>query len=120
MNAFYKTFAVFVLAKNQFGYAGTTRPDGKVGLPGGKIDQGEDEIQAVMREAKEEGWTIHFISINPIHSQLVDGKMVVWYSGIIIDRLVDYKEKSRGIKPVYLTKEEVKNSGFGNENLYLE
>lgn len=108
-------FAVFVLCQNDNGIAMTTRPDGRIGLPGGKVDQGEDIATAALREAFEEGWNVSLVSNLPIHSQLVDGKLCVWLAGTIISKLENYKEKYRGIIPFYGTKEILRNSGMGNE-----
>lgn len=110
-------FAVFVFAQDGNGIAMTTRPDGNCGLPGGKVDAGEDIVSAAIREAGEEGWIISIQNNNPIHSQLVNGKLCVWLAGTIISKLDNYKEKYRGIKPFYGTKTDLINSGMGNENL---
>lgn len=54
-------FAVFAIIEVEPGkYAATTRAkdrgeEGKVGLPGGKVDPGEKGEEAVIREAAEEG-----------------------------------------------------------------
>lgn len=120
MNMNVKFFAVFVLAMNSKGIAGTTRDDGisTVGLPGGKVDEGEDIFAAAVREAKEEGWILRPLGKNLIQTKLVKGKMIAWIPGVIVRRLKNYKEKNRGIKNIYLTQDQVVNSGMGNQNLF--
>lgn len=118
-----KPFAVFVLVPLEIGYAATTRAkdtgeEGKIGLPGGKVDENENPIQGVYREAKEEGWEVFDINPNPIQKKLVEGKMIWWYSAKYAKMLTNYKEKGR-ISPVIASKEQIKNSGYGNETLPL-
>ena len=119
-------FAVFALAKVGSGaYAATTRPAdrgqaGKIGLPGGKLDPGEDPIEAVERECREEGWDITIKDREPIQKLRVDGKMVWWYQGAPNPKmLTDYKEKHR-IVPVIVSRDAVATSGYGNEHLNLD
>lgn len=114
-------FAVFVLAKVNGGYAATTRAvdrneQGKIGLPGGKVDIGESPVQAATRESNEEGWQVTITNTTPIHKQLVDGKMVCWYEGENAIKLNNFKEKGR-ISPIIATREQILSSGYGNENL---
>lgn len=114
-------FAVFVLAKANGGYAATTRAadrneQGRIGLPGGKVDIGESPVEAVTREAKEEGWEVKVTNTTPIHTQLVDGKLVYWYAGENAVKLNNFKEKGR-ISPIVATIEQILSSGYGNENL---
>jgi len=118
-----KPFAVFVLVSFEIGYAATTRAkdtgeEGRIGLPGGKVDENESPIQGAYREAKEEGWEVFDISPNPIQKKLVEGKMIWWYSAKYARMLTNYKEKGR-ISPVIASKEQIKNSGYGNETLPL-
>jgi hypothetical protein len=115
-------FAAFFVAKSPRKpgkYAGTTRRDGKVGLPGGKVEAGETPLQAAVRESAEEGFLIVPICGTPIQTKIVDGKPVQWFSGIVIKQLENYKEKKGGIRNIYLTKKQVLESGFGNEFLDL-
>ena len=57
-------YAAFILARTLDGcWAATTRPAdrgqaGRIGLPGGKVEPGEDPAAAALREAAEEGWRI--------------------------------------------------------------
>jgi hypothetical protein len=113
-------FAVFVLVKLPNGkYAATTRAEdkgeqGKIGLPGGKVDPNEDPKIAAIREAEEEGWKINSIG-SIVASRMVDNRPVIWYSGHDAEILTDYKEKKRGIVPITVSKHEISNSGYGNE-----
>ena len=115
-------FAVFAVANvSPSFYAATTRAadrgeSGKIGLPGGKVDAGETPVEALIRESKEEGFVLIGVSPNPIHSQLVDGKLVQWFRAEKAIVLQDYKEIGR-IKNIVATKKEILNSGYGNENL---
>lgn len=129
-----KSYAVFALIKfDENSYAGTTRAadrneSGRVGLPGGKVDPGESDIEALIRECGEEGWKItpyrELSQTNPIYEETITvdeydyPRFIRWYK---IDRkyvkqLTDYKEKNR-IKPIILTKEQLLKSGYGNQNL---
>ena len=55
-----------------------------------------------------------------IHQQDVEGNPIDWYmADTTPSKLSEYKEKHRGIKPILITEEELRNSGFGNENLPL-
>jgi len=89
---------------------------GKIGLPGGKVDIGESPVQAAKRESNEEGWQVDITNTTPIHKQLVDGKMVYWYAGENAVKLNNFKEKNR-ITPIVATIEQILSSGYGNENL---
>ena len=54
-----KYFAVFAYNLRGNGdVASVTRPEGGIGLPGGKVEKGENEIEALRRECEEEGWLI--------------------------------------------------------------
>ena len=114
-------FAVFVLAKVGTQYAATTRDDGRIGLPGGKVDPGESPETAALREATEEGWSFPTnTQLSLIHSQDVEGRPVSWYlANTVPSALTDYKEKYRGIRPILITEQQLRQSGFGNENLPL-
>lgn len=118
-------FAVFVVAQLQSGlYAATTRAAdrgeaGKIGLPGGKVDPGEDPVDAAKREAHEEGWAIDTVLPEVFHSQVRDGKLIQWYRGVGARKLSQYKEQGR-ITPIAVTREQVLGSGYGNGNLRLD
>ena len=115
-------FAVFVVAKlGSDLVAGTTRAadrneSDRIGLPGGKVDAGEDPVDAAIRESEEEGWKVEIVNTTPIHQDIVDGRVVWWYEGINPVKLKDYKEKNR-ITPISCRVEDVLKSGYGNENL---
>lgn len=117
-----KPFAVFVLSiVHSGGYAATTRSAdtgelGKIGLPGGKVDAGENPLEAAYRESREEGWEMFNINPNPIQKKYVDGKLVWWYKATSARILSDFKEKGR-IKPIMVSKDEILKSGFGNDSL---
>ena len=114
-------WAVFIVGKVGDKYAATTRDDGRIGLPGGKVDVGESGKVAVMREATEEGWSFpKETNLTLIHQQDVEGNPIDWYmADTTPSKLSEYKEKHRGIKPILITEEELRNSGFGNENALL-
>ncbi len=112
-------FAVFALAQAGDGYAGTTRAadrgeEGKVGLPGGKVDPGEDPVDAVLREAAEEGWDLSNVEKEPAHKAMVDGNPVWWYLAEKAKERKKYKEQGR-ISPVTLALADIAKSGYGNE-----
>lgn len=108
-------FAAFILVPVGNGFAATTRPSekGKIGLPGGKVENFETEKQAARREAFEEGWNVSGILVE-IHRQVVDGNEVVWFSARKATQLEEYKEMHR-LSTVVVSKMEIANSGFGNE-----
>ncbi|MEM4203146.1 MAG: hypothetical protein QXS54_03655, partial [Candidatus Methanomethylicaceae archaeon] len=115
-----KPYAVFAVARLPSGkIAATTRAadrgeEGRIGLPGGKVAEGEDPITALKREAMEEGWEIDVDSDTPIHKAMVEGKPVWWYAATPVRKLEDYKEKGR-ISPLEATVEQIAQSGYGNE-----
>jgi hypothetical protein len=104
-------FAVVVLPNGRI--AGTTRPGGGFGLPGGKVEQGESPVQAAVREAEEEGWDVGG-KAHVVHDQLVDGKLVIWISFDRAERRAEWKERGR-VEPVELTLAELEASGMGND-----
>jgi hypothetical protein len=116
-----KQQAVFVVAPIEGGYAATTRASdrgehGRIGLPGGKVDDGETLVQAAYRESYEEGFIMHGINETPIHNEERDGFNVTWFEAAKATRLEDYKEKHR-IKNIIVSIDELANSGFGNSFL---
>lgn len=113
-------FAVFVVHQFSNGkIAATTRPNDRMaddegisyGLPGGKVDPGENPMQAAIRESEEEGWNVSGLIYK--HSDIVQGKLVWWYHSKSAIPLERYKEKHRGIKPIQIEMGKLK--GFGNE-----
>ena len=117
-----KPFAVFIAALTEDGqWAATTRAadrgeQGKIGLPGGKVDPGEHPLDAAIREAAEEGWYIAPNSLDTIHEQYVDGNRVTYFaSNQPAVQLEDWKEKGR-IQPVTASYDDLVLSGYGNVN----
>jgi len=101
-----KAYAVFCIAPVGSGYAATTRAadrgeQGKIGLPGGKVDLGEDAVSALYRECEEEGWSVKGISSEPVHTAEVEGKPVAWYSAISADMHGKYDEWFEPFKKMY-------------------
>ena len=113
-------FAVFVIAHawddDCVFVAATTRDDGSIGLPGGKVDMGETPVEAAIREAAEEGWLVKLNPTDtPVHTAMVDGKPVWWYAAAEKpSKLQAWKEMHRGIKPVWITESKAAQTGFGN------
>lgn len=111
-------FAAFVVAPVRGGIAATTRAAdrgeaGRIGLPGGKVDPGETEKAAALREAAEEGWAVRG-PLRETHRALVEGREVVWFVARGAQRLASYKEQHR-IRPVVATRAQIAASGYGNE-----
>jgi ADP-ribose pyrophosphatase YjhB (NUDIX family) len=107
-------WATFVIAPHEKGYAATTRPtgDGKFGLPGGKLDPGEDPLAAVQREAGEEGWDVSNVHPEPLHKADVDGKPVWWYRAEGAAPRKEFKEQGRVIPT---TAQQDQLTEFGND-----
>lgn len=112
-----KTFASFVVAWIDDKLCGTTREDGTYGLPGGKLEDGESPQDAAIRESREEGWEVELICNEEISTQVVDGKQVQWFAARVLRPLENYKESKRGIRPILLTRQEVIESGMGNDKI---
>ena len=86
-------FIIHKVHKTDF-FAATTRDDGrKVGLPGGKVNDGEAPRDAAIREAAEEGWEVSGVFPRPYKIAPVDGKLVAWYGAIDAKKLKSFKEK---------------------------
>ena len=114
-------FAVFAVVKAGNGFAATTRAAdrgefGRIGLAGGKVDANETAVEAVIREAAEEGWFITGVNPTPIHTALYDGKMVGWFTATNAVKAITYKEMGR-ITPIEVTREAIIACGYGNENV---
>lgn len=112
-------FASFAVIFKDGMVCATTREDGRIGLPGGKRNIGEDPILTCIRESEEEGWGFRSISENPLLYliQPVDGKLIAWVlfnQDAEVEKIENNKEKHRGIGPILVTFDEIKNSGFGN------
>ena len=113
------TFAAFAVVRVLGQIWATTRDGadlGKIGLPGGKCDPGEDPVKTASREAAEEGLHVHGKG-KLVHSDMVDGQLVRWYEFDGATPLRSYKEQSRGIKAVLVDVKIITKSGYGNEFL---
>lgn len=117
-------FAVFAVAPMGGGlYAATTRAkdrgeEGRIGLPGGKVDPGEEPVDALIREAREEGFELIGINPVPVMTRIVDGKPIQWFTCRSAHMLGEYKEKGR-IAPFLATRDQILSSGYGNEYLKI-
>lgn len=114
--------AVFVVIKNEDDkILCVTRPiekakyEGDFGLPGGMVEEGETLIEAIWREAFEEG--VDLLHLNPsfIHTRTYEDKdlKVYWFLGKGHFTKGPFKEQHR-ITPVYKTKEELMETTYGN------
>jgi hypothetical protein len=112
-------YAVFAVAyvPNTPLLCATTREDGTIGLPGGKVDPGEDPLKAVIREAAEEGWNLSTDGV-VLQERLVDGRPVIWYACRTLENPIisNHKEAHRGIHPVAITPPSLTH-GLGNDFL---
>ena len=119
-------FAVFAVYQPISGLVGaTTRAadrgeEGRIGLPGGKVDPGETPIQALIRECREEGWAIEPTSINhqPIKDAMVDDHRVQWFHVASACRISGHKEAGR-VEPIIVENRRILSSGYGNDDLPL-
>ena len=111
--------AAFVLAPHEGGFAATTRAadkgeEGKIGLPGGKLDPNESPRDAAIREAAVAGGDVSAVADSPFHTQLVDDSLGLWYEAAAAKQREAYKEQGR-ITPVGATYEDLVASGYGND-----
>ena len=97
----------------------TTREDGTIGLPGGKVDPNETSMRACIRECSEEGLLINDAIGKIVKTDVVSDKPVVWYQFESATALTEYKEKYRGIKAVLVSIEDLiaSNPYFKNDFL---
>lgn len=114
-----EVFASFAVIIKDGMICATTREDGRIGLPGGKCNIGESPLLTCIRESEEEGWGFHSIGENPLLYliQPVDGKLISWVlfnEDAEVEMIENNKEKHRGIGPILVSFDEIKNSGFGN------
>ena len=115
-----KTSASFAVIIMDDKVCATTRDDGTIGLPGGKKDYNESPLETALRESEEEGWDIDPINPEtdsiPFLTNIVNGRLVTW---VLINAKAkpksEYLEKERGILPIFVTIDEIKNSGRGND-----
>ncbi|RME56984.1 NUDIX domain-containing protein [Candidatus Parcubacteria bacterium] len=80
------------------------RPDGTLGLPGGKVESCELPTRALRREAREEGVILDRIAPEPIYWALVEGVPTVWHV-CTFKEFVDPREEDlkRGIRSYFVT-----------------
>lgn len=114
-------FAVFCVVHRSGLVAATTRAadrgeGDRIGLPGGKIDAGESPVEAAIREAREEGWKVGGRA-TLVASRMVEGRPVLWFEFETAEPLKVFKESHRGIRPIWVTVDEIANSGYGNDFL---
>lgn len=114
MNQETNIHAAFIFGPNTDGVAAVSRPTGGIGLPGGKLEDGETARAAAIRESKEEGWNPCFVSEEPIHVAEVEGKTIAWFSALYMEKLHRFKEVGR-ISPIVAAPEAVIESGNGND-----
>ncbi len=111
-----KAYAVFLVDEDCMGnFAAVTRPEDPtlLGLPGGKVEEEENEIEALFRECQEEGWMIDTQKpVKMVRKELVDGKLCVWYKGSSV-RMDSFKEEER-IKNLRVSKEELLKSPYNS------
>ena len=100
---YYAVFGVYTSYSFSKLYLVTTREDGTVGFPGGKVDVGDgSDRDTLIWECKEEGVAVGDVSETPFFEHIVDGKLCAWYKIGNFKFLDEYKEKRRGIKPIFV------------------
>lgn len=120
-----KYYAVFAYSLQGGGkVAAVTRPEGGIGLPGGKVEENETNIEALRRECEEEGWLINikdyakpFFVGSLFRSEagsLPYETKIAYYKVDEALKLFEYKEKLR-IDNLFSSVKKIKKSGNGNE-----
>lgn len=117
-----EVYASFVVMYSKGLLCCTTRPDGKYGsygLPGGKVEPGENHVDAALRETMEEGWQLpKDYTPYPYLIKERNGKLISYILILSKDRpkkLKEYKEKKRGIKPILRKQSKLYNTVFNNQ-----
>lgn len=114
-----KIFATFIISPSKDGIAAITRVEGGIGLPGGKIEKGENPIEAVKRESREEGWEITGPFIK-IVDQFFEGRLIRWYGTTSESkRLKNFKEKGK-IEPISITVSDLYDTKYYNNEKIIE
>lgn len=119
------TTVAVVLAPHKDGWISSTRPidkrehPGAYGVVGGKLDPGETPLQAAIREAREEGWSVHDVAATPVHANYHGPHKIEYFVAEGAKKLRDYKEKYREVYPMTVTSEELARSHPVNTFAYL-
>jgi ADP-ribose pyrophosphatase YjhB (NUDIX family) len=74
-----KAFAVFYVENVNGHVPCVIRYDNTLGFPGGKVEEGEAEKEALFRECKEEGFLIDIEKCFQLCSEIREGKTIRWY-----------------------------------------
>ena len=90
------------------------------------VDPGENDHQALIREINEEGWNLDETSAHvddePFFTKEIGGFDCRWYrfwdKSSDLKPHFDYKEKHRGIFPIFTHPMHL--SGLGNEEAYVK
>lgn len=113
-------YASFVLAEIGSGhFAAVVNNHGRLGCPGGHVEQDEHARPAAIREAEEEGWYIHTVEKQPFFKKTMNGKQYWWYRGYGAHKLEEFVEKGKDF-PEVVSWGELAKSGMGNDQMLAE